>query len=83
MVTRLGLLSVLHCASRVACFNDHAGCAEVDGPLLEIATDTVQQLTGRLSELGLQEVTVRQFKSGAVAAKVRERIKAKDKQMSR
>ena len=60
-----------------------SGCAEVDGPLLEIATDVVQQLAGRLSELGLQEVTVRQFKSGAVAAKVRERINAKDKQMSR
>ena len=41
----------------------------------------VQVLEERLSELGLVDVTVREFRSGSVAARVREKIKLKDEEI--
>lgn len=54
---------------------------EVDRDMLPAAQCALDELAIKLGDLGLIIVKLREFRSGAVAATVRQRIRSKDKEL--
>lgn len=55
--------------------------AELDPEMLHAGKLVVEKLKEQLKEIGVGEVSVREFRSGGVAARVQERIRSKDAEL--